>query len=72
MSMNREVEAALGVGLALFAVYRATRRLEQAAEAYRRRGPRWDVIVPGALAVLILVSALADADAAISRARRAF
>lgn len=48
------------------------RRLEQAAEAYRRRGPRWDVIVPGALAVLMLVSALADADAAISRALRAF
>lgn len=70
--MNGKTKAAIGVGLALFAAYRWARRVEDAAEEYRRRGPRWDVIVPGVIATYMLLVSIGEADAAIRKARRAF
>jgi hypothetical protein len=70
--MSKKAQAVLGLAAAGYAVYRATRSIGDAAEVLRRRGPRWDVIVPGAIAALMLISAVSQADAAIGKARRAF
>lgn len=69
---RKQIFAVIGVGSALYAVYRWTRRLEQAAEAYRRGGPRWDVVIPGAIALGMVFASVAQADSAIKKARRAF
>ncbi|MGH2692420.1 MAG: hypothetical protein ACRDHM_07930 [Actinomycetota bacterium] len=69
---KKQALAVIGVASALVSVYRWTRRVGQAAEDYQRRGPRWDVVIPGAVAVCMLVASLGAADTAIRKAKRAF
>ena len=71
--MNRNQGLALlGFGVAGYSLYRATRRVEEAAGEMRRRGPRSDVIVPAVIAVMTVVIAVYRMNRATKKIRQAF
>jgi predicted Co/Zn/Cd cation transporter (cation efflux family) len=71
--MNRQrVFALLGVAFALFALYRATRRLESAAEEVERRGWTMDVVMSALVAVAAVILAAKKSSDATSKVSEAF
>jgi predicted Co/Zn/Cd cation transporter (cation efflux family) len=71
--MNRQrVFAFLGVAFALFALYRATRRLESAAEEVERRGWTMDVVMSALVAVAAVILAAKKSSDATSKFSEAF
>jgi hypothetical protein len=59
-------------GAACYGAYRATRRAEDAAEEYRRRGAQPDVVVAGLVAFVLLAMAFEEVGQAAKKVKRAF
>jgi predicted Co/Zn/Cd cation transporter (cation efflux family) len=71
--MNRQrIFAVLGAAAALFALYRASRRLESAAEEIERRGWTMDVVISALVAVAAVIFAAKKSSDATSKVSNAF
>ena len=71
--MNKQrAFALLTLAAAGFAVYRATRRMESAAEDFERRGLKGDVVMSALVAIVALAFALKKTGEAASKVRETF
>ena len=71
--MNRQrLFALLGAAAALYALYRATRRLESAAEEVERRGWSADVVMSVLVAVAAVILAAKKSSDVASKLSEAF
>jgi H+/Cl- antiporter ClcA len=69
---KKQVYAVIGLGAGGYAIYRAVQRMKRAAERYEQRGPAWDVLIAGGIAIFYLSAAFDQAGSAIKKAKRAF